>query len=94
MRVGAAEKTWLGLVTLTLLGALLAETGHAGWPLSLAVAGVILFKGGLVIDQYMEMRTAKRSFRRVMYTFSAVLALMVLLTQGIGETLMRLTTIY
>ncbi len=92
--MGAAEKTWLVLVTLTLLGALLAETGHAGWPLTLAVAGVILFKGGLVIDQYMEMPTAKVSFRRILYSFSAVLALMVLLTQGFGEALMRMTTIY
>lgn len=92
--MGAAEKTWLGLVTLTLLGALLAETGHAGWILSLFVAAVILLKGGLVIDQYMEMPTAKRSFRRIMYTFSTFLALMVLLTQGFGEALMRLTTIY
>ena len=92
--MGSAEKTWLGLVTLTLAGAMLAETGRAGWPLTLAVAGVILFKGGLVIDRYMEMPTAKVSFRRILYAFSAVLALMVLLTEGFGETLMRLTTIY
>lgn len=63
-------------------------------PPTLAVAGVILFKGGLVIDRYMEMPTAKVSFRRVLYSFSAILALMVLLTQGFGEALMRLTTIY
>lgn len=92
--MGVAEKTWLGLTALTLLGAVLAETGHAGWALALAVAGTILIKGGLVIDRYMEMRAARPSFRLVLYAFVAVLAVLVLLTQGFGEALKRLTTIY
>ena len=92
--MGMAEKTWLGLIALTLLGAVLAETGHAGWPLALAVAATILVKGGLVIDRYMDMRAAKASFRRVLYAFVALLAVMVLLTQGFGEALKRFTTIY
>ena len=92
--MGAAEKTWLGLIALTLAGALLAETGHAGWPLALAVAGAILIKGGLVIDRYMEMRAARVSFRRALYAFATVLALLVLLTHGFGEALKRFTTIY
>lgn len=92
--MGAAEKTWLGLVALTLFGALLAETGHAGWPLTLAVAGAILVKGGLVIDRYMEMPTARVSFRRALYAFATVLALLVLLTQGFGAALKQFTTIY
>lgn len=92
--MGAAERTWLGLVALTLAGAVLAETGHAGWPLTLAVAAAILVKGGLVIDRYMDMPTARVSFRRALYAFAAVLALLVLLTQGFGEALERLTTIY
>ena len=92
--MGTAEKTWVGLVGLTLFGAVLAETGHAGWPLTLAVMGAILVKGGLVIDRYMEMPTARASFRWTLYAFAGVLSLMVLLTQGFGEALKRLTTIY
>lgn len=92
--MGAAEKTWLGLVALTLLGALLAETGHAGWLLALAVAGAIAIKGALVIDRYMDMPTARSSFRLALYAFAGLLALLVLLTQGFGEALKRLTTIY
>lgn len=91
---GSAEKTWLALFALTLLGALLAETGQAGWPLALAVAFAILIKGGLVIDRYMEMPQARASFRWILYTFTGLLALMVLLAQGFGEAIMRLTTIY
>lgn len=92
--MGAAEKTWLGLIALTLFGAVLAETGHAGWLLSLFVAGAILIKGGLVIDRYMEMSAARVSFRRALYAFATVLALLVLLTQGFGTALKQLTTIY
>lgn len=92
--MGAAEKTWLGLIALTLFGAVLAETGHAGWLLSLFVAGAILIKGGLVIDRYMEMSAARVSFRRALYAFATVLALLVLLTQGFGAALKQFTTIY
>lgn len=92
--MGTAEKTWVGLVGLTLFGALLAETGHAGWPLALAVMATILVKAGLVIDRYMEMPTAPASFRWALYAFAGLLSLMVLLTHGFGEALKRLTTIY
>lgn len=92
--IGSAEKTWLALFGMTMLGALLAETGHAGWPLALAVAATILVKGGLVIDHYMEMPKARKSFRRIMYVFAVVLALMVLLTQGFGEVIKQATTIF
>ena len=94
MVIGTAEKTWLLLFALTMLGALLAETGHAGWSLSIAVAAAILVKGGLVIDRYMEMSSARISFRRIMYVFAVVIALLVLLTQGFGEVIRQLTTIF
>ncbi len=92
--MGSAEKTWLALFALTLLGALLAETGHAGWPLTLAVAFAIVVKGSLVIDHYMEMPLARASFRIILYSFAFVMTLMVLLSQGLGEAIRRLTTIY
>jgi hypothetical protein len=92
--MGTAEKTWLILVVLTLAGALLAETGHAGWPLALAVAGAIVVKGGLVIDQYMEMSRARASFRRILYVFAGIVSVMVLLTQGFSDVIERITSIY
>lgn len=91
--MGKAEKTWLLLVALTLVGALLAETGRAGWPLALAVAGAILVKGGLVIDHYMEMPHSRVSFRRILYLFAGIVSVMVLLTQGFGEAIERLTAV-
>ena len=91
--LGTAEKIWLGLVSLTLFAALLAETGQAGWPLSLAVAGTILVKSGLLIEHYMEMSTAKVSFRLALYVFVILVALLVLLTHGYSEEIKRLTSL-
>lgn len=92
--MGKAEKTWLVLVALTLVGAWLAETAGAGWPLALAVAGAVLVKGGLVIDRYMEMSRARASFRWALYVFSGIIAVMVLMTHQFGDTIERITTIY
>jgi hypothetical protein len=76
--LGRAERIWLLLVGLTLAGAWLAETGHAGWPLTLVVAGLIAFKGRMVIDHYMEMRTANAPIRRVLYAFVTLVPLLVI----------------
>jgi hypothetical protein len=91
--VGHAEKIWLLLVGLTAAGAWLAETGHAGWPLALVVAGLIAFKGRLVIDHYMEMNSANTRIRRVLYLFVTIVPLLVLLSHGWSDVLRRITTI-
>jgi len=78
--VGHAERIWLLLVGLTLAGAWLAETGHAGWPLTLMVASLIAVKGRLVIDHYMEMRSANTRIRRLLHAFVTVVPLLVLAT--------------
>ena len=91
--MGHAEKIWLLLVGLTGAGAWLAETGQAGWPLALVVAGLIAFKGRLVIDHYMEMTSANTRIRRVLYLFATIVPLMVLLSHGWSDVLRRLTTI-
>jgi len=93
MKLGHAEKIWLLLVGLTATGAWLAETGHAGWPLTLVVAGLVAFKGRLVIDHYMEMTSANAKIRRVLYAFVTVVPLLVILSHGWGDVLRRLTTI-
>jgi hypothetical protein len=93
MKLGHAEKIWLLLVGLTLAGAWLAETGHAGWPLTFVVAGLIAFKGRMVIDHYMEMTTANAKIRRVLYAFTTIVPILVILSHGWGDALRRLTTI-
>ena len=91
--MGHAEQIWLTLVGLTLAGAWLAETGHSSWLLAFVVAGLIAFKGRLVIDHYMEMTTANTRIRRVLHLFVVVVPLLVLLSHGWSDVLRRLTTL-
>lgn len=91
--IGHAERIWLLLVGLTLAGAWLAETGRAGWPLTLVVAGLIAFKGRMVIDHYMEMTAANARIRRVLYAFATVVPLLVIASHGWGDVIKRLTTL-
>lgn len=90
---GRAEKIWLLLIGLTGAGAWLAESGHAGWPLTLVVAGLIAVKGRLVIDRYMAITPAHPRIRAVLHGFVTVVPLMVILSHGWGEVLRRLTTL-
>ncbi|MEW8627066.1 MAG: cytochrome C oxidase subunit IV family protein [Candidatus Thiodiazotropha sp.] len=93
MTIGHAEKIWLSLIGLTLVAAVLSETGEAGWPLALTVAVLIAVKGGIVIDHYMEMRLANRRFRNVLRLFIIVVPVMVIISYGFGDFLRQLTTI-
>jgi hypothetical protein len=90
---GHAEKIWLLLVGLTAASAWLAETGPSSWGLSFLVAGLIAFKGRMIVDHYMEMTTANTRIRRVLYVFVSVVPILVLLSHGWSDALRRLTTI-
>jgi len=89
----STEKIWMGLISLTLLGAFLGETGHAGWPLTLTVVALIFIKGGIVIDYYMEMRSAPKRFRGALIAFITLISFLVVLSFTSGEMIRRLTTI-
>ncbi len=91
--MGHAERIWLLLVALTLSGAWLAETGQAGWPLTLVVAGLIAFKGRMVIDHYMEITGANPRIRAVLHGFVTLVPLLVILSHGWGDVIKRLTTL-
>ena len=94
MKPGHAEKIWMLLLGLTLAGAWLAETGKAGWPLTLVVAGLIALKSRLVIDHYMEMTTANVRIRQVLYAFATIVPLLVMISYGWGDVLRRITTVF
>ncbi len=93
MRIPHAERVWLLLVTLTLAAAWLAERGRPGWPVTLCVAGLIAFKGRMVIDHYMEMTQANSRIRHLLYAFVIVVPLLVVISHGWGDLIRRLTTL-
>ena len=91
--IGHAERVWLLLIGLTLASTWFAETGEAGWPLTFIVAVLIGFKGGIVIDHYMEMRSANRRIRRVLFVFVTLVPGLVIISHGWGDLIARITTI-
>jgi hypothetical protein len=93
MKPGQAERIWLLLLSLTVASAWLAETGATGWPLSLLVAGLIAIKGRLVIDHYMEMRSANIRFRRLLHAFVTLIPILILISHGWGDVLRRWTSL-
>ncbi len=93
MKIDRIERTWLILVALTLLAAGLAESKPPGWPLALTVAGLIGFKGNLVIDRYMEITSLNPRIRNVLKGFVILVALLVMISQAIPDSLRSLTTL-
>lgn len=91
--IGHAERIWLILIGLTLVGALLGETGNAGWLLTSTVVILIALKGGIVIDYYMEMRSANQRIRNFLLLFIILVPILVILSHGWGESIRRLTTL-
>lgn len=91
--IGYTEIIWLALIGLTFVGALLGETGNAGWPLTLTVVGLIFVKGSIVIDHYMEMRSANQRIRNVLRLFITLIPILVILSFSWGEEIRRLTTL-
>lgn len=91
--MGHAEKIWLLLVGLTAAGAWLAETGHSSWLLAFVVAGLIGFKGRMVIDHYMEMTSANTRIRRILHLFTIIVPVLVLLSHGWSDVLKQLTSL-
>jgi hypothetical protein len=90
---GHAERVWLGLVGLTLAGFFLAETGHPGWTLTLAVVLLVGLKSRLLIRFYMELGLglAHRRFAGPLYLFIGLILLVILLSHSWGPWLARLT---
>ena len=83
--IGTAEKIWLTLITLTLASAFFAETGQAGWLLTMTVVVLIAVKGGLVIDYYMELKAADQRFRNVVRLFIVLVAVLIIVSHGWGD---------
>jgi hypothetical protein len=84
---------WLLLVALTLGGAFLGESAEPGLAVTLIIALTMAFKGLIIIDHFMELKTANRTLRNLMRAYFYVLPLVVVLTTLFGDWLARLTTL-
>jgi hypothetical protein len=92
--IGHAERIWLILIGLTLVGIFFAETGHAGWLLTMTVAILIIVKGNFVIDYYMDMRSANQRIRNVLRFFTIIIPVLVILVHAWGDEIQQLTSVF
>ncbi|MGE5028244.1 MAG: cytochrome C oxidase subunit IV family protein [Betaproteobacteria bacterium] len=84
---------WLLLVALTLGGALIGEAAEPGLAVTLVIALTMAFKGRMIIDHFMELKTANHTIRNLMRAYFYVLPLVTVLTYLFGDRLARLTTL-
>ncbi|MCK5664061.1 MAG: cytochrome C oxidase subunit IV family protein [Thiotrichaceae bacterium] len=92
--IGRAERIWLMLIGLTLVGIFFAETGRAGWLLTMTVVILIVLKGNFVIDYYMDMRSANQRIRNVLRFFIIIIPILVILVHAWGDEIRRLTSVF
>jgi len=84
---------WLVLLGLTLSGSWLGENADPGLGVALFVCLTMAFKGRMVIDHFMELKSANSRLRRLMRIYFYVLPPLTLLVYLFGDVLARLTTI-
>lgn len=84
---------WLLLVALTLGGAFIGEAAEPGIAVMLVISLTMAFKGRVIIDHFMELKTANRTIRNLMRAYFYVLPLLTVLTYLFGDWLARLTTL-
>lgn len=90
--IGQAERVWLMLIGLTFVGVFLGERGQSGWLLTLIAVSLIAIKGSIVIDYYMDMRSANKRIRNVLRLFVFLIPFLVVLVQGWGDEIRQLTS--
>ncbi|RDE19022.1 thiosulfate reductase [Motiliproteus coralliicola] len=87
------DAVWLLLMALTIGSALLAESADPSLLVTLFVAISVAVKGGLVVERFMELRTAHPYIRFSMGLFFIVLPLLMMLVFLFPEQIADLTRI-
>ncbi|MDP2829535.1 MAG: cytochrome C oxidase subunit IV family protein [Sulfuricellaceae bacterium] len=87
------DRLWILLVALTLGGAWLGEAAESSLAVTIMISLTMAFKGRVVVDHFMELKTANRTLRNLMRGFFYVLPAVTVLTTLFGDWLARLTTL-
>lgn len=85
------DLAWLSLVLLSIGGAALGGRPDAGLVVTVLVALVMGVKVRIVCDHFLELPTATRRIRQLMYAFCYGMPILVILTSAFGDTLAQLT---
>jgi hypothetical protein len=87
------DLVWGLLITLTLGGAALGEAAEPGLLVTVAIAGIMAFKGRMVIDHFMELIDANRTIRWTVRLYAVAIPLLLLLTYLFGPRIASMTSL-
>jgi hypothetical protein len=87
------DRLWLLLLALTLGGAWIGEAADSSLAITIMISLTMAFKGRIVVDHFMELKTANRTLRNLMRGFFYVLPAVTVLTTLFGDWLARLTAL-
>lgn len=86
------DLTWLGLVALSLAGAVLGGTQEPGLAATVFIALVMAIKVKLVCDHYLELSRAHPRIRLALQAFCYGMPLLVIVTSLTGPLIARLSS--
>ncbi|MEW5942933.1 MAG: cytochrome C oxidase subunit IV family protein [Pseudomonadota bacterium] len=86
-------RLWLLLLALTLGGNVIGESAEPGFTVTLIVSLMMAVKGRIVVDHFMELKTANRTIRNLMRVYFYVLPAVTVLVWLFGDRIARLTTL-
>ena len=89
----ALTLTWLILVSLTLAGAGLGQGASPGLGLTLIVATLTALKGGLVVEEFLEVSGARPGIRYPVRLFGLLVPSCMVLVYLYGPQIARLTSL-
>lgn len=81
------DLSWLILMAITMLNAMVAETAEPHIFITLLVCVSIAYKGRLVIDDFMELLHANRTIRTLMRSYFYVIPMLIFVTDLFSEQL-------
>jgi ABC-type nickel/cobalt efflux system permease component RcnA len=87
------DLVWLALITLTLAGAALGETAEPGLWITISVAAMMVLKGRMVIDHFMELGHANPGIRRMVRLYGVTIPLLLILTYLFGPQIAAMTSL-
>jgi hypothetical protein len=89
----ALALTWILLVILTLAGADLGDGASPGLGLTLIVATITALKGGMVIEEFLEISSARPGLRYPVRVFGLLVPVCMVLVYLYGPQIARLTSL-
>tara|TARA_R110001592_G_scaffold227724_1_gene483994 strand:- start:32581 stop:32868 length:288 start_codon:yes stop_codon:yes gene_type:complete len=84
--VQRATLVWFALMAATLISALVSVFFKSGLVLLLVSIVILIFKGQMIVDHFMELRHVSKHWRRLMSAYCIVIGAFVILAYLMGLT--------